>query len=59
VQNRLSIAQPRLPAEVRNIGVTVVKSSPDLMMVVHLYSPDKSRDTLFISNFATLEIKIR
>src|SRR5437016_11919796 len=57
VQNRLSIAQPRLPAEVRNIGVTVVKSSPDLMMVVHLYSPDKSRDTLFISNFATLEVK--
>jgi multidrug efflux pump len=57
VQNRLGIAQPRLPAEVRNIGVTVAKSSPDLMMVVHLYSPDKSRDTLFISNFATLEIK--
>src|SRR5882672_9141277 len=57
VQNRLSIAQPRLPADVRNIGVTVTKSSPDLMMVVHLVSPDKSRDTLFISNFATLEIK--
>src|SRR5258707_5329001 len=56
VQNRLSIAQPRLPADVRNIGVTVTKSSPDLMMVVHLYSPDKSRDTLFISNYATLEI---
>src|SRR5262249_55815913 len=57
VQNRVGIAQPRLPAEVRNIGVTVNKASPDLMMVVHLYSPDKSRDTLFISNFATLEIK--
>src|ERR1044071_3871748 len=57
VQNRVGIAQPRLPADVRNIGVTVTKSSPDLMMVVHLYSPDKSRDTLFISNFATLEIK--
>src|SRR5436305_270714 len=57
VQNRLSVAQPRLPAEVRNIGVTVTKSSPDLMMVVHLVSPDQSRDTLFISNFATLEIK--
>ena len=57
VQNRVAIAQPRLPAEVRNIGVTVTKSSPDLMMVVHLYSPDKSRDTLFISNYATLEIK--
>jgi len=56
VQNRVAIAQPRLPADVRNIGVTVSKSSPDLMMVVHLYSPDKSRDTLFISNYATLEI---
>jgi hydrophobe/amphiphile efflux-1 (HAE1) family protein len=56
VQNRVSIAEPRLPQDVRNIGVTVTKSSPDLMMVVHLYSPDKSRDTLFISNFATLEI---
>src|SRR3954467_14569143 len=57
VQNRVSIAQPRLPADVRNIGVTVTKASPDLMMVVHLYSPDQSRDTLFISNFATLEVK--
>src|ERR1700689_66719 len=56
VQNRVAIAQPRLPADVRNIGVTVTKSSPDLMMVVHLYSPDKSRDSLFISNYATLEI---
>src|SRR6204780_2737676 len=56
VQNRVAIAQPRLPADVRNIGVTVTKASPDLMMVVHLYSPDKSRDTLFISNYATLEV---
>ncbi len=56
VQNRVSIAQPRLPFDVRNIGVTVNKSSPDLMMVVHLISPDKSRDTLFISNYATIEI---
>jgi multidrug efflux pump len=57
VQNRVGIAQPRLPADVRQVGVTVNKSSPDLMMVVHLFSPDKSRDTLFISNYATLEIK--
>ena len=57
VQNRAAIAQPRLPTVVSNIGVTVSKASPDLMMVVHLYSPDKSRDTLFISNYATLEIK--
>jgi hydrophobe/amphiphile efflux-1 (HAE1) family protein len=56
VQNRVAIAQPRLPTDVRNIGVTVNKASPDLMMVVHLYSPDKSRDTLFISNYATLEV---
>jgi hydrophobe/amphiphile efflux-1 (HAE1) family protein len=57
VQNRVAIAQPRLPADVRNIGVTVTKSSPDLMMIVHLYSPDKSRDALFVSNYATLSIK--
>jgi hydrophobe/amphiphile efflux-1 (HAE1) family protein len=56
VQNRVAIAQPRLPGDVRNIGVTVTKKSPDLMMVVHLYSPDNSRDTLFISNYATLSV---
>jgi hydrophobe/amphiphile efflux-1 (HAE1) family protein len=57
VQNRVAIAQPRLPGDVRNIGVTVTKSSPDLMMVVHLFSPDQSRTQLFVSNYATLEIK--
>ncbi len=56
VQNRVATAQPRVPADVRNIGVTTAKSSPDLMMVVNLYSPDKSRDTLFISNYAKVEI---
>ncbi|MBV8824792.1 MAG: multidrug efflux RND transporter permease subunit [Bradyrhizobiaceae bacterium] len=56
VQNRVAVAEPRLPQDVRNIGVTVAKSSSDIMMVVHLYSPDKSRDTLFISNYATLEV---
>src|SRR5262245_16806375 len=56
VQNRVAIAQPRVPADVRSIGVTTVKSSPDLMMVVHLYSPDNTRDTLFISNYAKVEI---
>src|ERR1700724_2260892 len=56
VQNRVAIANPRPPQDVRNIGVTVAKASPDLMMVVHLYSPDKSRNSLFISNYATLEI---
>ena len=57
VQNRVAIAQPRLPTDVRAIGVTVAKSSPDLMMIVHMFSPDKSRDSLFVSNYASLEIK--
>ncbi|MEQ1695798.1 MAG: multidrug efflux RND transporter permease subunit [Hyphomicrobiaceae bacterium] len=56
VQNRVAIALPRLPADVRNIGVTVAKASPDLMMVVHLLSPDNSRDSLFISNYANLNV---
>ncbi len=56
VQNRVAIALPRLPADVRNIGVTVAKASPDLMMVVHLLSPDQSRDTLFISNYASINV---
>ena len=57
MQNRVAIAQPRLPEEVRDIGVTVIKQSPDLMMVIHLYSPDDSRDLLYISNYATLHVK--
>src|SRR5579885_1165154 len=57
VQNRVQIAQPRLPADVRNIGVVVQKASPDLMMVISLVSPKKTRDQLFISNYATLQIK--
>ena len=56
VQNRVATATPRLPTDVRNIGVVVNKASPDLMMVVHLYSPDGSRDGLFISNYATVSI---
>jgi len=57
VQNRVAIAQPRLPVQVQQIGVTVTKSSPDILMVVSLYSPDKSRDALFISNYANIQIK--
>ncbi len=56
VQNRVATAQPRLPSDVRNIGVTVAKASPDLMMVVHMLSPDNSRDTLFISNYANVNV---
>ena len=56
VQNRVSIAEARLPEEVRRLGVTVKKSSPDLMMVIHLLSPDGSRDQLYISNYARTQI---
>src|SRR5258708_6900621 len=57
VQNRLAIAQPKLPEEVQRLGITVRKNSPDLMMVIHLSSPDGSRDQLYISNYATLQVK--
>jgi hydrophobe/amphiphile efflux-1 (HAE1) family protein len=57
VQNRVAIAQPRLPVQVQQIGVTVTKSSPDILMVVSLFSPDKSRDALYISNYANIQIK--
>jgi len=57
VQNRVSVAQPRLPEDVRRLGVTVRKASPDLMMVVHMISPDATRDQQYISNYATLYIK--
>jgi hydrophobe/amphiphile efflux-1 (HAE1) family protein len=57
VQNRVSIALPRLPQEVQRVGVTVRKSSPDLMLVIHLISPDGSLDQQYISNYATINIK--
>jgi len=57
VQNRVAVAQPRLPDDVQRLGVVVRKASPDLMMVVHMISPDNSRDQQYISNYATLYIK--
>jgi hydrophobe/amphiphile efflux-1 (HAE1) family protein len=57
VQNRVAIATPKLPQDVQRIGVTVQKNSPDMLMVVHLSSPDDSRDQLYISNYATLQVK--
>jgi hydrophobe/amphiphile efflux-1 (HAE1) family protein len=57
VQNRVELAEPQLPEEVRRTGVTVRKASPDLTLAVSLYSPDRSRDTLYLSNYATLQIR--
>jgi multidrug efflux pump len=57
VQNRINRALPRLPDIVRQIGVTTEKSSPNLTMVVHLVSPDNSRDALYLRNYATLNVR--
>jgi HAE1 family hydrophobic/amphiphilic exporter-1 len=57
VQNRISIAEPRLPEEVRRLGVVTQKSSPNLMMVVHLLSPGEAYDQLYVSNYALLRIR--
>jgi HAE1 family hydrophobic/amphiphilic exporter-1 len=59
VQNRVAVAEPRLPEEVRRLGLTVKKASPDLLMVVHLTSPDGSRSPEYVSNYGTLNIKDR
>ena len=57
VQNRVSIAEPQLPQDVRALGLTVKKSSPDITLVVQLYSPDNRYDPLYISNYALLQVR--
>ncbi|NJM36661.1 MAG: efflux RND transporter permease subunit, partial [Akkermansiaceae bacterium] len=57
VQNRVSQILPKLPEEVRRLGVTTLKSSPDLTMVVHLFSPDGRYDDIYVRNYATLQVK--
>src|SRR5246500_3314737 len=56
-QNRVQDALPRLPEDAQRLGVQVRKATPSILLAVHLYSPDKSRDTLYLSNYATLHIK--
>jgi hydrophobe/amphiphile efflux-1 (HAE1) family protein len=57
VQNRVSQALPRLPQEVRDLGVTTIKSSPNLMMAINITSPDGRYDTLYLRNYAVLNIR--
>ncbi|MEO0447946.1 MAG: efflux RND transporter permease subunit, partial [Verrucomicrobiota bacterium] len=59
VQNRVAIAESRLPEEVRRIGVTVQKSSPDLLLVVQMFSEDGTFDQLYVSNYALLQVRER
>ena len=57
VQNRVSQSLPKLPEEVRRLGVTTTKQSPDLTMVVHLFSPNGRYDEVYLRNYATLQVK--
>src|SRR5271163_1378124 len=56
-QNRVQDALPRLPDDVQRLGVQVRKATPNILLAAHLYSPDSSRDILYISNYATLHVK--
>lgn len=56
VQNRVSIAEARLPEEVRRRGITTVKNAPDMLMVINLFSPDSVYDQTFIGNYASLQV---
>jgi len=56
-QNRVQDALPRLPEDVQRLGVQVRKATPNILLAVHLYSPDSSRDVLYLSNYATLHVK--
>ncbi len=57
VQNRVAQALPKLPEEVRRLGVTTKKQSPDLTLVVHLFSPDGRYNDVYLRNYATLQVK--
>ncbi|MBI1346571.1 multidrug efflux RND transporter permease subunit [bacterium] len=57
VQNRVSVAQAKLPEEVKKIGVTTKKKSPSILLAVNLISPDNRYDQLYLSNFAALNVK--
>src|SRR5258706_1002598 len=57
VQNRVSQALPKVPEEVRRLGITTTKQSPDLTMVVHLFSPNHRYDEVYLRNYATLQVK--
>src|SRR4249920_3741503 len=57
VQNRVAQVLPKLPEDVRRLGVTTTKQSPDLTMVVHLFSPNDRYDEVYLRNYATLQVR--
>ncbi|HOT02169.1 MAG TPA: efflux RND transporter permease subunit, partial [Acidobacteriota bacterium] len=56
INNRVSKAQPKLPTEAIQAGISVKKTSPDMLMVLSVYSPDHSYDELFLSNYASINL---
>jgi hydrophobe/amphiphile efflux-1 (HAE1) family protein len=56
VQNRLKKADPKLPQEVKDFGITVTKQSPDMLMVISLFSPNRAYDAVFVSNYASINL---
>lgn len=57
VQNRVSLALPQLPTSVQNQGITIRKKTPDILMVVNFFSPDNRYDNIYLSNYATINVK--
>ena len=57
VQNRVTLAMPQLPTEVQNQGINIRKKTPDILMIVNLFSPDGRYDDIYLSNFATLNVR--
>lgn len=57
VQNRVAVALPRLPEEVRRLGVTTIKSSPDLLLVIHLTSPTGQYNQLYVGNYGLIQLR--
>ncbi len=57
VQNRVALAMPVLPPAVQNEGITIRKKTPDILMIVSVYSPDRRYDDLYLSNYATINVR--
>ena len=57
VQNRVALAMPQLPTSVQNQGITIRKKTPDILMIVNFFSPDGRYDDIYLSNYATINIK--
>src|SRR5258708_32573662 len=57
VQNRVALALPQLPSQVQNQGITIRKKTPDILMIVNFFSPDGRYDDLYLSNYATINVR--